>query len=299
MSIRCIAALSMFVAVFAQAQTVPTFKTLEDFSRCARDSYNGDYCLDGLKKFADRNPKQRWAAGKQARLNFTHWTALSFFEPALGKAPAPTLCADEDLSMAVVSGLALPPDYPGFASAKRIYAGPCAAALKPAVDKEFLAETAGYLYQNVCAIYQAAGNAPAHCTPKPEVTAAPVVDEKLPNINLAASTIGLIKVYRGPEGESVTVAEIAKQPGYFWVRLEGIRGAYNAKTLLHKEVISGDRVTYWTEIDGKRWNTIQGRRGANGSDLSAFLPGLTTGNEINLSFDAALSASTKADQIKR
>jgi hypothetical protein len=293
------AAFSIFVAGFAHAQSIPNFKTLEDFSRCNRDSYNADFCLDGLKKFAERNPKQRWAAGKQARLSYTHWVALSFFEPALGKAPAKALCEDADLSMAVVSGLALPPDYPGFTSAKNIYAGACAGALKPAVDKALMAESAGYLYQNVCAVYQAAGNAPAHCTPKPEPVAVPVVDEKLPQLVLATSAIGLIKVYGGPEGERVTIAEISNKPGYVWIRLDGIRGAYNGKTLLHKEVISADRVEFWTEINGKRWTTVQGRRGANGSDLNAFLPGLTSGNEISLAFDSAKSAATKAEQIKR
>jgi hypothetical protein len=109
----------------------------------------------------------------------------------------------------------------------------------------------------------------------------------------------LIKVYGGPEGERVTIAEISNKPGYVWIRLDGIRGAYNGKTLLHKEVISADRVEFWTEIDGKRWTTVQGRRGANGSDLNAFLPGLTSGNEISLAFDSAKSAATKAEQIKR
>jgi hypothetical protein len=286
-------------AAFAQYE-LPKFKSLDEFSRCARESYSGETCLEGLKAFAKKNPMLGFQAGKLARLNYTHWVALDFFEPALGKKPSAEQCKDEDVSMAVVSGLALPPEYPGFATAQRVASGPCAATLKPALDKALLAENPGsYYYNNVCAWYAKAGNAPAHCTPPVATPAPAAAPEKLPTLNLASSKLGLIKVYSGPEGEQISIAEITDKPGYVWVRLQGIRGKYNNKTMLHKEDLRGTRLEYWTEIDGKRWNTVMGSKTASGADLSSFLPGQSSSTEIRLYYNGDASKAMTAAQMKQ
>jgi hypothetical protein len=273
------------------------FQTLDDYERCARDyTYNANVCMDPLKAFAKKNPKAQFDIGKRVRLHNTHWVALQFFEPALGKKPKPEQCADEDVGLAVVSGLALPPDYPAFAIAKRLYGGPCQSALQARVDKELTdANGAGYFFTNMCSIYQEAKKTVAACAPKVETPAAPVPEEKLPNIATKDMQIGLIKVYAGPEGESVTIGEVKNHAGYVLVRIDGVRGDKNGQVMLHKEDLQGERVTYWTELSGKRWYTVQGQKTAYGTDLRFYVPGTNT--ELAIRYSEEKSKAAKADML--
>lgn len=261
-------------ALAAQAQQ-PAFKTLDDFDRCAGENrYDTGYCLPALEAFAKKNPKQNFAIGQRARLQFTSWVALRFFEPGLGTKPTPAQCADPQLGLAVISGLALPGDYPGFASAKRIFTGACFASLKAGAEKEVNeANGVGYIFDNVCPILAERKVALPSCTPKPPEPTPAVVEEKLPTIDINTASKGLVKVYAGPEGEKVTISELAQHPGYVAIRFDGIRGTHNGKTLLHREVISGDRVEFWTEIDGKRWTSVNGRKQSGYSNFEARMPG--------------------------
>ena len=80
------------------AQDRMVFKSLVDLDKCAANNrYDTGYCLEALQKYAKTHPKELFAIGKRARLQFNHWVALQFFEPALGAAPAAVKCADEDV----------------------------------------------------------------------------------------------------------------------------------------------------------------------------------------------------------
>ena len=258
----------------AQAQQA-VFKTLDDLDRCAAaNQYDTGYCLPALEAYAKKNPKQNFQIGQRARLQFTSWVALRFFEPGLGKKPTPAQCGDPQLSLAVISGLALPPDYPGYTSAKRIFTGPCFASLQASAEKEVNeANGAGYSFTNICPILAERKVILPSCTPKAPEPVAPMVEERLPTIDVATAAKGLVKIYAGPEGEKITISELAKHPGYVAIRFDGIRGAYNTKTLLHRELIQGDRVEFWTEIDGKRWTSINGRKQSGYADYEARMPG--------------------------
>jgi hypothetical protein len=253
------------------------FKTLADLDRCAAENqYDTSYCLPALEAYAKKNPRQNFEIGQRARVQFASWVALRFFEPGLGAKPTPAQCADAQLNVAVLSGLALPPDYPGYVSAKRIFTGACFSALSAGVEKEVIASNgSGYLFTNMCPVFAERKMALAACAPKPAVVAPPVVAEVLPKIDLATATKGLVKPYAGPEGEKVTISELAQHPGYVAIRFDGIRGSFNGKTLLHREVIQGERVEYWTEIDGKRWTSVNGSKQSGYSNYEARMPGQT------------------------
>jgi hypothetical protein len=212
------------------AQPPPPFSTVEDFDSCTDDyAYNPDACLKAAEALLKKKPALAFELGKHARLHLQHWAALRFFEPALTGTPG-ARCSDR-------AGLGLPGDYPEFARAKRVFTGPCFAALRPAVDAEV--GPVGYLTTNVCAIYSERKIVEAKCAPAPEVAPVVVPEEKLPAFNRKTAVIGLLKVYAGPEGQRVTVGEVKGKPGLFLVRFDGVRGDYNGKVLLHKEELSG------------------------------------------------------------
>jgi hypothetical protein len=282
--------------VAAQNQLI--FKSLADLDKCAANSsYDTGYCLESLQKYAKKHPAELFAIGKRARLQFKHWVALQFFEPALGNAPAAAKCADEDVSLAIVSGLAQPSDAAPNAIARRLLSGKCFAAVRPAVEKEIIsANGAGYLPEHACPIFAKKGVKLSACAPKKAVSAAPVADEKLPQVNIATAKVGIIKVYSGREGEQIAIADLPETPGAFLVRIDGVRSPINGKTMVHKEESSGDGFNYWTEIGGKRWNTIV-VRGGSYKNYEAYVPGLR--DSISLSYNEGESKTASAARFKK
>jgi hypothetical protein len=280
------------------AQDRMTFKSLADLDKCAaNNSYDTGYCLEPLQKYAKTHPKELFAIGKRARLQFKHWVALQFFEPALGTAPTAAKCADEDLRLAIVSGLSMPAGDPPNAIARRLFGGNCFASVRAAVEKEIIsANGEGYVPQHACPIFAKKGVKLNACTPKKEVSAAPVVEEKLPLVNIATAKVGIIKVYSGREGERIAIADLPETPGAYLVRIDGVRSPINGKTMVHKEESSGSGFNYWTEIGGKRWNTIV-VRGDSYKNYEAYIPGIR--DAINMSYNEDESKTASAARFKK
>ena len=280
------------------AQDRMVFKSLVDLDKCAANNrYDTGYCLEALQKYAKTHPKELFAIGKRARLQFNHWVALQFFEPALGASPTAVKCADEDVSLAIVSGLSQPAENAPTKIARRLLIGACFPSVRAAVEKEIVsANGAGYLFQNACPIFMKKGITIAACKPKKEISAAPVIEEKLPVINIATAKVGIIKVYSGPEGERVTMADVPGTAGAYLVRIDGVRSPINGKTMVHKEQSSGNGFDYWTEIDGKRWNTII-VRGSSYKNYTVYVPG--TRNEIGMSYNEAESKTASAASFQK
>lgn len=284
--------LALLGAMPSHARNEIVFKSLDDLDKCAREyRYDTGVCLEPLQAYAKKNPKELFAIGKRARLQFTHWVALQFFEPALGKSPTPAQCGDEDLALAVVSGLALPPDRKDKATADRVFAGSCYSALRPAVEKAVAeAKGEGYTGQHGCAALAAKSVKPAACEPKVVVAEPPAPPEKLPSVNLATAKIGLIKVYRGPEGERVTMADLPEAKGAFAIRVDGVRSDINGKTMVHMETPNGRLTEYWTEIGGKRWSTVI-THGESYKEYKVYVPGLTAAVPVSYSESDTKAAS--------
>jgi hypothetical protein len=116
-----------------QKQNRIVLSSVDDFTQCQNDLSYSDACLDALKRYIKAHPADGFAAGKLVRARFNHWLALQFFVPALTK-PTPAQCDDEDLRLAVLSGLALPDDDPNEALAVKAAKGACAASLKPHIQ---------------------------------------------------------------------------------------------------------------------------------------------------------------------
>jgi hypothetical protein len=292
---------SLFVTLpsgAALASDRMVFKSLADLDRCAAEnSYDTGVCLAPLQKYAKSHPKELFAIGKRARLQFKHWVALQFFEPGLGSSPSAAQCADEDLSLAVVSGLSMSADAAPNGIARRLFGGKCFSSVRIMVEKEIAsANGEGYLPQHACPIFAKKGVKLSSCAPKKQVSAVPTVEEKLPMVDIATAKVGIIKVYSGSEGEQIAIADVVGTPGVYLVRIDGVRSRVNGKTIVHKEQQSGDRLNYWTEVDGKRWNTIVVRSGSY-KNYTVYVPGLR--DPIGVSYNETASKAFTAASFKK
>jgi hypothetical protein len=260
-------------AALAQNNNI-VIKSLDDLDKCAANyRYDTGVCMEPLEKYAKgKSGAELFAIGKRARLQFTHWAALRFFDPALGSKPTAAQCADEDLALAVISGLALPPDRKDKAVADRIFGGACFGSLSPAVEKEVNRSSGGgYLERHACPIFATKKVTVTGCQPK---AAEPAPVEKppaaIPKVDLKTAQFGLTKVYVGAEGERVAVTDIQGQKGAFAIRFSGFRSSINDKTIVHLEEANGGGFDYVAELEGGRWYTVRQRRG----DWTVYAPGI-------------------------
>ncbi len=293
---------SMFVAGLpgsAVAQNRIIFKSLADLDKCAaNNSDNTGICLEALQQYAKAHPKELFAIGKRARRHFKQWVALEFFEPALGASPSAAKCADKDLQSAIVSGLSMSADAAPNEIARRLLNGKCFASLKTLVAQEISSENGeGYLRQHACPIFAKKGFKIGACEPKKVVAVVPIVEEKLPPVNIATAKVGIIKVYSGPEGERIAIADILGTPGIYLVRIDGVRSSINGKTMVHKEQQSGNTLNYWTELDGKRWNTIVVNGGSRYKNYQVNIPGLR--DSIGMRYNERESTAASADSFRK
>lgn len=129
----------------AVAQNRFVFKSLTDLDKCAaNNSDNTGVCLEALQQYAKSHPKELFAIGKRDRKQFQQWVALEFFEPALGASPSAAKCADKDVRLAIVSGLAMSADAAPNEIARRLLNGKCFASLKTLVAKEIASASRQY-----------------------------------------------------------------------------------------------------------------------------------------------------------
>jgi hypothetical protein len=251
---------------------VPVITSVGGIDNCLLD-FAPDSCYDALTSLVSKNPKMAYEAAKAARLKFAHWTAAPFFAQALSVNPTEKQCADADLEMAVLAGLGRPVGMPGQAGAVQLFQGQCFKALQPAVEKEVIASSDNsYIRDAACPTIKAKAPTSAACVVKVAQSQPIVTAQVLPTVNLASVKIGLVKAYRGADGERVVIADVADMPGVFLVRIDGIRSPVNGKTLIHREeALTGAKIEYWTMIEGKRWTTLV--RQGNGA-YQVFAPAL-------------------------
>jgi hypothetical protein len=121
---------------------------------CFRNSYDISYCNTSLMTFISKDPQNldlAFKAGKLVRLNANHSNAVPYFRRALVTPSATRKCTDEDVIMAVVSGLGLPSDYPLLKETLVIVNGPCFKELKAPLLEAIRKDGSGYLRDNGCA----------------------------------------------------------------------------------------------------------------------------------------------------
>ena len=276
----------------ALAANVPVFKSLEDFDRCVRDSYNSDLCADGLTALVRKTPALALPAGKRARLNFHASNAVPYFAIALRQLGPKAVCADEDVQLATVAGLALPGDYPLQASSAKLFDA-CYPVMLPKVKAELATDFGGYLERNVCATLAKRGDSSPACVPKaPETAAVVAAPPPLPKIDAATTQLERVKVFRGPEGERVSIALVKGQEEMAVVRFDNVTGPWNSKAFLHrvKNSQQGENADYTTERDGKPWTSVVKR----GGSYSIFVPGQP---EFRAGYSDADSTASKTQDL--
>lgn len=278
------------MAAPALAQTdkkVTSIKSLDEFDRCVAQQYDGDACLVALDKYVQTHPQEAMKAGKRVRLSFNAPVSLRYFEAAAKQKPE-GFCQDQDVQLAVVGGLALPERYPDAARARALFAGECHESLAKVVVATLAEDRAGYFPDNVCPILAKKNTSVAACRPAAAVEQAATVDDRLPKIDKAQIKLGIVKAYRGGEGERVTMAPIQGGDGYL-IRFEGIAGPWNGKVLLHKWVDKGNGgADFWTEHNGARWVSVVRRDGT----MTLFAPGMKSQEGVYLSYAEKPSQET-------
>ena len=121
---------------------------LDEYDRCQSKDYSGDWCDDALKRWVKAHPDDAFKAGKMTRRKMIHRAAIPFFADAFERGKGD--CKDEDVSLAVVSALDLPPssDNKILAQAKKIAFENCFNETKDAIGKQ--ASIGSNVFTNSC-----------------------------------------------------------------------------------------------------------------------------------------------------
>ncbi len=125
----------------------------DDFQECQAKDYDGSHCMAALNVWIRQHPGDAFKAGKKVRLTMNHWAAMPFFAKAMKTEK--NFCKDEDLSLSVISALALPSGSHGAMSdalefAKIVAFGKCLDELKEVVLKQIRSEPGSYFIANTC-----------------------------------------------------------------------------------------------------------------------------------------------------
>jgi len=122
---------------------------------------HGDFqqCRDYALVFVDNDPKNAKATldvAKAVRRGMSHFASVPFFKRALAAGKPATVCADEDLALAVVSGLGLDKADAKLADTQAL-GTTCWKNVKDSVIKELLSDSGkkGRYHDNACALAQA------------------------------------------------------------------------------------------------------------------------------------------------
>lgn len=128
--------------------------------QCLRSSYRGQRCIDEMQDFLktpNTSPDVGLEFGKITRRIMNHYVAVPFFKWAVEQKKDASYCADEDLKLATIAGLGLPPDYDDAGGARQLAGTLCWDALKDAVKKELVEHPEGYYRDNACSVLASKG----------------------------------------------------------------------------------------------------------------------------------------------
>jgi hypothetical protein len=131
---------------------------LKAFSVCFQNNYGADQCLQDMTKFVKNdaaNLDLAFKAGKLARLNLKHWAAAPFFASALTEPSQDRRCDDEDVALAVMSGLGLPNSgyEPQFGASVKLASQLCWKELKAPLAEQ-IASNGEYFRENTCWVFK-------------------------------------------------------------------------------------------------------------------------------------------------
>jgi len=132
------------------------------FESCLSESYDGSECLRSMQdllKVGSPPPDVAFKFGKLVRGKLNHHLAVPFFHRGLqGKPANAPECADQDLGLAVKSGLALPPAEESARLARDIAGERCFGVLESAIVAQLKAGGSdSFDAKNICEVLKAKG----------------------------------------------------------------------------------------------------------------------------------------------
>jgi hypothetical protein len=285
-----------------------TLSSIADFEKCIRDygDYQVQFCVDGLTKYIQGHKKDAFEAGKLARLNLKHWAALPFFDIASSTVDKKKFCADEDVHLATVSGLGLPPGSKNedklIHIAETIAFDRCWDTMKEALNKEIDSGT-GYLRDNACLslkkkhVAQKSCDTPAVAEAKPAPDAVDPEVAKLAQVDTSKLEVAEagVKVFKGDEGRKITIVRVLPEDSNrVLIKFEGFKGPWNGKSLLHLERDMGNnRADYVAFVDGKGWVTIAKRDSYGSANYEVYPKGDNGSYRVSYSEEHSEKASAK------
>ncbi|NJK62624.1 MAG: hypothetical protein HC921_08035 [Synechococcaceae cyanobacterium SM2_3_1] len=131
---------------------------LQAHEQCLQESfYDTSYCRESLTTLVQGDPQNldlAFAAGKLVRLHANHWVAIPYFRQALATPSDSRPCGDEDIALALVSGLSLPASSTEIIDdSLAIAGGSCWETLKSVLLTELQADNP-YFRENTCPLLQ-------------------------------------------------------------------------------------------------------------------------------------------------
>jgi len=249
---------------FSANTNIINLDSLGDFDRCVEETGEVECCLDALTKYVAAHPEIAFSAGKHARFSMTHWVALHFFVKSLDK-PTAQQCQDEDLRLAVISGLSLPPDDPELDSVRKIASGSCWSELQTPVVKG-LQNGSTYYKQNTCALLATKQLTLPACATKAEAAPEPTALRSAKLATIDVRTLALdgntAALFRG-EGPELVLVIRAKAPhsDVVLLKVKNVYGPWNNHMLMAAEHRHYSDREYVANVDGHDQTIMRRREG--------------------------------------
>jgi hypothetical protein len=297
-------ALLIIISLFtqmAQAKNLK-FKTLSDLDKCsAKYSENTGICLQPLKQYLQKNPKQILAAARKGRKVFASWAVLPFFDQVITLQKDKSICNDADFLISLFDATGQEKDGEAFTIAKKLIQNDCSLKIIERLQKEIESYgPASILVEIGCPVLKKAGKSTKNCELNPQKTEVKIEAEKLPKIEKSKIKISSAKVYSGPESSKVVIGAIEGNENLYLIHFSGFKGPWNNKSLLHKTSPSGNNgeIDYWTEYASNEWNSVITRSCISGyCSLEAFLPESGFKDGIGIYFNEDATKSVKIQEI--
>lgn len=147
---------SAFALMFKDGKVI--LEKLSEYNSCQGKDYTGEWCHAALEDWVDKHPDDAFEAGVMTRKIMVGHNAIPFFHKAMNSRKFD--CKNEQVKLAVISGLGLPSDYDNVKPSLDIFKK-CKADLMAAVDAE--ATPDGYVFMNVCSLLDLKGLRKAKC----------------------------------------------------------------------------------------------------------------------------------------
>lgn len=281
----------------------PKLASPAELPRCV-EARGPEPCLQALHAYVKARPDQAFEAGRIATRAFAHWAAVPFFESALSARADATRCQDERLALAVTSALGQPNDDESaqiVGAATNIVRERCWKELRGPITQAIERDARGTLTRNVCHVFIEKSflektEVPRACWPEAQLASArPGAAAWEPLDPRKIQLEGPASVYLGADGRRITLAKVKGKP-YYLVKLQGFRGLWNDKVVIHRRDAAGSGHDYWAPVEGRRHVSLVVRKPQGAAALWEVHPFGAKG-AFRVTLDPAASKATKPQTL--